>query len=85
MCILYTSQRNPLSSLETWLCVLGWPQSLQQEEAVKLFLCNIVHFLRLVTQKEISDLIGGQKPTSCLKAQVAVCHGKLGAADGDPQ
>lgn len=41
--------------------------------------------VRLVTQKEISDLSADQKPTSCLKAQVAVCHGKLGAANGDPQ
>lgn len=27
----------------------------------------------------------GQKPTSCLSVRVAVCHGKLGAANGDPQ
>lgn len=27
----------------------------------------------------------GQKPTSCLSVRAAVCHGELGAADGDPQ
>lgn len=41
--------------------------------------------VRLVTQKEICDLSGDQKPTSCLKAQVAVCHGKPGAANGEAQ
>lgn len=81
MCVFCTLPRG--AHLVLWKH--GWPRSLQREEAVKLFLCDIVCFLRLVTQKEISDLIGGQKPTSCLKTQVAVCHGKLGAADGDPQ
>lgn len=66
-----------------YLCVLAARRSYATQNA-KLFIFSDLWPGRK-SLNSAGALGAGQKPTSCLSAQAAVCHGELGAADGDPQ